>query len=96
MDSLFIPTLSHWQLGNFWSGSFGRASYHATPQKGEEGGGERLFVEAWTGPVCYELSRAERTACFPVSEEGLAAMRAWLEENLAAIDAAARARQSGQ
>lgn len=90
MDTLFIPTLSHWQLGNFWSGSFGRASYHVVPKSAEDGGETKLFAEAWTGPVCYEESEAERTAFFPVTEEGLAALRAWLEENLSALDAAAR------
>lgn len=94
MDRIFVPTLSHWQLGNFWSGSFGRASYHVAPETGEEGGEGRLFVQAWTGPGCYEISHAERTAYFPITEEGLAAMRAWLEENLAQIDAAARAEQA--
>lgn len=95
MGGLFIPTLSHWQLGNPWSGSLGRGSYHVTPRKREEErDGEtvqipELYVEAWTGPLCYELSAAERTACFPVTEEGLEAMRLWLEENLTALDEAA-------
>ena len=96
MGALFIPTLSHWQLGNPWSGSLGRASYHVTNRKREEErDGEtvkipELFVEAWTGPLCYELSEAERTAVFPVSQEGIDGMRAWLEENLAELDAAAK------
>lgn len=88
MGELFIPTLSHWQLGNYWSGSLRRASYHVTPRKREDGGQE-LFAEAWTGPTCYELSTAEKTAVFPVTEEGLAELKSWLEDTLTALDGAA-------
>lgn len=77
MSEIFLPTLSHWQHGNCWSGSLGRASYYAAP-RGEDGPVE-IFVEAWTGPLCYELSQAERSAAFPVSDEGLADLRVWLE-----------------
>ena len=96
MSRIFIPTLSHWQLGNRWSGSLGRASYYVTPRQRQEGEQtvDELYVEAWTGPICYEQAQAERTASFPVTEEGLEQLRAWLEDNLAQIDQAAR--QGGQ
>lgn len=87
MSEIFLPTLSHWQHGNCWSGSLGRASYYATPRG--EGGPTEIFVEAWTGPICYELSQAERTETFPISEEGLDAMRVWLETNLEELRRAA-------
>ena len=92
MGKLFIPTLSHWQLGNYWSGSLGRASYYVTPRKREEGDQviPELFAEVWTGPTCYELSQAERTGSFPVSEQGLAEMALWLEEQLTELDGAAK------
>lgn len=89
MSALYIPTLSHWTLGNSWSGSLGRGSYYVTPKKTEEGEA-CLFVEIWTGPTCYELSRAEETEQFPVTEEGLAAMERWLEARLTALDLRAR------
>lgn len=91
MGVLFIPTLSHWQLGNSWSGSLGRGSYYVTPRKRQEGEEEipELYVEVWTGPLCYELSEAERTGSFPVTEEGLAEMEAWLETQLTELDRAA-------
>lgn len=84
MSELYIPTLSHWKLGNNWSGSQGRASYHVKPRTREEGEEKipELFAEIWLGPLCYELSQPERTATFPVSEEGLEALRGWLSENL--------------
>lgn len=97
MSALFIPTLSHWLHLNCWSGSLGRASYYVTPRVLEgqedvpaEDRAVELFVEAWTGPLCYELSTAERTAVFPASETGLEDMRLWLEQNLSELDAAAR------
>lgn len=92
MSALFIPTLSHWLLGNRWSGSMGRASYYITPRQRQEGEQtvDELYVEAWTGPICYEQCTPERTASFPVTEEGLVQLRAWLEDNLAQIDQAAR------
>lgn len=94
MSAIFIPTLSHWQLGNSWSGSLGRASYYITPRSREEGEEKvpELFAEVWTGPTCYELSTAERTETFPVTEEGLEEMRAWLEGQLAELDRAAKTR----
>ena len=41
-----------------------------------------IFVELWHGPLCYEMSRMEKDATFPMSEEGRAALKAWLEANV--------------
>lgn len=92
MSALFIPTLSHWQLGNCWSGSLGRGSYYVTPRQREEGEEKipELYVEAWTGPTCYELSTPEVTGTFPVTGEGLTEMTAWLEKTLTELDRKAR------
>ena len=70
MSALFIPTLSHWLLGNRWSGSLGRASYYVTPRQRQEGEQtvDEVYAEAWTGPICYEQCTPERTAAFPVTE----------------------------
>lgn len=88
MNTIFIPTLSHWLLGNRWSGSLGRGSYHVTPRRREEDGETRdeLFAEVWTGPVCYEQSTVEATSTFPVTEAGLEELRGWLEEQLSALN----------
>lgn len=92
MNSIFIPTLSHWLLGNRWSGSLGRASYYVTPRQREEGEEKipELYVEVWTGPLCYELSTPEITNTFPVTEEGLVEMKSWLEEQLTELDRKAK------
>lgn len=79
MDELYLPTLSHWQHGNGWTGGLGPARFRVTVSGGDS---PEMLVEAWTGPNCRELSRVERTAAFPVTEDGLAQMRSWLETNL--------------
>ena len=72
-EELFLPTMSHWQFGNNWSGTLGRACFWVTPEEGE------LKAEVWTGPRCREEGEAEHTAQFPLDEAGLADLRAWLE-----------------
>ena len=64
MASVYLPSLSHWEFGNFWSGS-----------KGKE-----MLVELWDQDVCRELAEITETKTFPVTQEGLDAMRAFLEE----------------
>ena len=74
MEELFLPVLSHFQNGNGWITSADRPRYQVTPEE------EKLTVQVWQGPWCYALSRVEDTAEFPLSEGGLAALRAWLEQ----------------
>ena len=75
---IYLPTPSHWEFGNGWTGSKGRASFSIRPEDGV------LFAEVWTGPLCRDLCEAEQTAQFPLSTEGLAQLAAWLEEQSAA------------
>lgn len=71
MEELFLPVLSHFQNGNFWSASVGRMSYRVVPD------GEKLAAEVWEGPWCYQLSRVEERREFPMDESGLADLAAW-------------------
>ena len=41
-----------------------------------------IFAEFWHGPLCYEKSQMEGEKTFPMSEEGRAALKAWLEGNI--------------
>ncbi len=41
-----------------------------------------IFAELWHGALCYEKSKMEKEATFPMSEEGRLALKAWLEENV--------------
>ena len=71
MEELFLPVLSHFQNGNAWTGSAGRLRYRVVP-------GEELCAQVWEGPWCLQLSRVEETAGFPLEEQGLEKLAAWL------------------
>lgn len=77
-DEIFLPTLPHWEFGNFWSGSKGNMRFYVTVSDGENG--KQMLAEVWTRDVCRELAEIEESAVFPCTQEGLDDMRAWLEE----------------
>lgn len=79
-DEIFLPTLMHWQYGNNWCGSLGRASFWVAPQD------NLLTAQVWTGPTIRELAEIEQTAQFPLSEEGLAQLHDWLLAQTAAVN----------
>lgn len=81
-----LPTLMFFQNGNGWKGSSGLLRFHIEPAREREEGKE-LPVSVWCGPFCRELSRMDDSAAFPLSEEGLAELTAWLEEWSARMNA---------
>ena len=81
-ERLFLPNLDYWRYGNKWTGSLGRASFFIDPSD------EHFSVEMWTGPLCHALCTVEQRAEFPLEEEGLQALRAWLLEEAEKINAA--------
>lgn len=72
MEKLFIPVLSHFQNGNFWTASGGRMRCRAVPEA------DCLTAQVWEGPWSYEDSPVEEERQFPLSEEGLEALGDWL------------------
>ena len=78
MAPIELPTLLFWENGNTWYGSKGLTRFFLRPIR-EEGSG-RLEAEVWRGPLTRELSEILYTAAFPLSEEGLSQLTAWLEE----------------
>jgi len=80
MAQFFIPVLSHFLNKNPWSGSAGRLRYRILPTVNETEDGGTLSVVVWEGPWTYELSAMEDEQTFPLSEEGLAALPAYLEQ----------------
>lgn len=72
MSELYLPVLSHFENGNTWIASIGTLRYKIAPT------GEELRTEIWEGPWCYELSRVEAGESFPLTEEGIEALRGWL------------------
>ena len=81
-QEFYLPVLSHFENDNGWSGSRGLLCYEIeTPREGT------MHVVIWQGPFCRSYARQEGEADFPVSEEGVAALRAWLLERADAMNA---------
>ena len=81
-QEFYLPVLSHFENDNGWSGSRGLLCYEI--EKPREG---TMHVVIWQGPFCRSYARQEGEADFPVSEEGVAALRAWLLERADAMNA---------
>ena len=52
-EELFLPVLSHFENGNFWTASGGALRYKVVPDTGES---PRLTAEVWEGPWRYQDS----------------------------------------
>lgn len=74
MEEIYLPVLSHFQNGNVWTASGGLLRYQLTP------GEESITAQVWEGPWCLAESRVEAEKGFPMTEEGLAGLTAWLGE----------------
>ena len=90
MAELFLPVLSHFQNRNPWSASAGRLRYRILPTVAESEADSFLTAEVWEGPWAYEFSTVEDTKCFPLSEEGLAALPPWLLQWAGTVNARPR------
>ena len=88
MEELFIPTLHTFAMNNIFTGSCGEFRFRIKPlieklsPKEVDFEKSSIYVEFWHGPFCYEKSEMEGDATFPMSEEGRAAMIAWLESKI--------------
>ena len=79
MEELYLPTLSHFEHRNLWTGSLGALRFQVLTE-------DEMKVETWRGPNCYKLSQVEESAAFPVSQKGSEAMRAWILARSAAVN----------
>ena len=88
MAEIFIPTLHTFANENVFTGSCGALRFRIAPTVEKETKHEvdmeesLMHCEFWHGPLCYELSQMEAERTFPMSEEGRAEMKRWLEENV--------------
>ena len=87
MNDIFSPTMLFWENGNSWYGSKGLARFfirpvkHELPEEDPQGEAHTtLDAEVWRGPLTKSLSEVLATASFPLSEEGLEQISAWLED----------------
>lgn len=87
MSEIFLPVLHSFENGNVFSGSSGLLRFVLTPQIVMKNAKEvdmeqsSILGQLWHGLYCLEKSQVEKEKVFPMSEEGKAAMRSWLEEN---------------
>ena len=90
MAEIFIPTLHTFAMKNIFTGSCGQLRFKIVPsvvqsetnKKEVDFEKSNMVAEFWHGPFCYEKSEIEGKETFPMSEEGRAAMKAWLESNI--------------
>ena len=88
MKEVFIPVLHYFAMNNIFTGSCGAFRFRAEPTvvmltpKEVNFPESSITAEYWHGPFCYEKSTMEGKQVFPMSEEGKAAMKAWLEEHI--------------
>lgn len=88
MAELYLPTLHWFAMKNLFTGSSGMFRFRAAPnvvmlnQKEVDMEQSSIRVEYWHGLFCYEKSEMEGEETFPMSQEGLDAMKAWLEAHI--------------
>ena len=88
MAEIFIPTLHTFAMNNIFTGSSGMFRFRAEPKvvmataKEVDFAQSTIHVEYWHGLFCYEKSQMEGEETFPLTEEGRAAMIAWLESKV--------------
>lgn len=88
MEELFLPTLHTFAMDNIFTGSLGLFRFRAAPNvimktpKEVDMEKSSIHVEYWHGLFCYEKSTMEGEETFPMTEEGRAAMKKWLEERV--------------
>ena len=76
-EAIFLPVLSHFDNGNFWTASGGRMRYRVDPVKGDEENPPSLTAQVWEGPWRLQDSTVEETKSFPMTEEGLEELGSW-------------------
>ena len=87
MEEIFLPTLHYFENNNRFSGSAGMLRFMLTPKvemltpKEVNLEASSIHGQLWHGLYCLEKSTVEEEQDFPMSHEGLAAIRQWLEEH---------------
>lgn len=88
MNEIFIPTLHTFAMDNTFTGSCGHFRFRIAPNvvkktpKEVDMEASSITAEFWHGLFCYEKSEMEGKETFPMTEEGRAAMKQWLESNI--------------
>lgn len=84
MAEIYVPNYMSFNNDNTFLGSYNGLRFKLTPVKPED---QEPYIQAeyWYGPMSYENSAMDGRETFPLTEEGIAAMRQRLLD-LAAIE----------
>lgn len=74
MAEIHIPNYMSFSNSNIFLGSYEGMRFKLSPNVEES----TIRAEYWFGPLCYELSQMDGEETFPLSEEGIADMTAFL------------------
>lgn len=77
---LYLPTLSHWEHGNTWSGEWGNTRFCIVPADGQ------MTAEVWPGPMARDFSEVTAAETFSIGTDGIEALRGWLLDQAAKIE----------
>ncbi len=87
-ERLDMQKLSYFTEGNTFTGSRTKdwdkgvlLRYLVRPDREEE----KLTAYSWTEDVCFERAQERREEQFPLNEEGLESIQAWLQEQYRAL-----------
>ena len=88
MKEVYLPTLHTFAMDNLFTGSCGLFRFRVKPNitmataKEVDFAASSITAEYWHGLLCYEKSEIEAKQDFPMTDEGRAEMKAWLEANV--------------
>lgn len=73
MDEIYVPVLHYFENGNSFTGSFGPLRFFLKPDA------ETITAQIWHGIFSMEKSEIEQQQEFPLTEDGRAELKEWLE-----------------
>ena len=86
---IYLPTLHTFAMNNIFTGSHGNLRFRIAPKVAKLPGSKEVDMENsaieceyWYGELCYEKSQMEEKQIFPMTDDGRAAMQAWLESKI--------------
>ena len=88
MVDIYLPTLHSFAMKNIFTGSCGKMRFRIVPNVVEKNKKEvdmeqsSIVAEVWHGELCYEKSTMECREEFPMSEQGRADLKKWLENQV--------------
>ena len=86
---IYIPTLHTFAMNNIFTGSHGNLRFRIAPKVAKLPGSKEVDMENsaieceyWYGELCYEKSQMEEKQIFPMTDDGRATMKQWLESKI--------------